>query len=838
MTKGLRTLFSTSFRTTRSKLTGSGSRATAPERHRRFGGLLVGAALALLTACGGGGGGGGGFIPDEPGGDLTRYTLELSVVDANGNPTSEVSDTAPARLLVTVREDNFNAAPVSGVVVSANADFAVIAPDNGQALTNAEGVAEFEIRAGATLGADTITITVPSPAGEVTATIGVSIGGSGLTLGYFDGTTFIAGQIGLSTDALSFRGSAVLRLAVVDANGTPVTAARQIRLSSACSLSGLAKFRPVGDTGAGSNTLTIDTVDGLAEAEYLAGNCEDGDDLTATLIDGDSTATASVTIAASDANFIGYLSTDPAEGVGVAARTIIALKGTGGANRPEAATVTFEILEEPVALADGDPQPGEPGYLDLPGRKPLAGVEVTFSLASTAGGITLNTTSGVSDSNGLVRVVVRAGNVATSTQVIASFDADNGDGTTSPQSAGSNQIIVGTGLAQQNGISVSVSDFHPVGAAGIDGIESTITVRLVDRFGNPVTDGTSVVFRTEYGAIDTSCVTGVSNGLRVGGDAPQTGTCSVLWTSQAPRFPVFDRDRIQTIEDDNSYDCPSHTGSFGPCPDDLGAIRGLRSTVTITVVGEEFFVDANGNGRYDEGETFENLPEAFTDHNEDGVYTPFAGPNCPPPSSAADCEAAGAAEEFIDFNNDGEYNENVDPNTGEGVYNGSLCPPEGDGVFCSRELVHVRASTFIVLAASAQDLTVLAAKTPDNPAIAGTTLVEGFTYNIHVSDIFNNGPGTGTVLDFEGVGDCAIAFPVAETQEYSETVPNRLGARGAYTTRIRISGVGSGGGRLTVSATDPNGGATYLIGSFACSTSCQDPVDPLDPTQGCNDPFP
>lgn len=793
------------------------------------------AMLAALTACGGGGGGsdGGGFLPGGGDSDTTSYTITLTTVDAAGNPTTQVSETFPVTLIVEVKENTVDATPVAGLVVLATADFAVISPTNGQALTNADGIAELTIRAGASLGADTITVTAESPGGTVTATIGVEISGAELTLGYFEGTSFVAGEIGLSSDSLAFRGSAVARLAVVDEAGTPSSAVQLIRLSSACSLSGLASFRAIGDTGTGTNTLTIETLDGLANAEYLAGSCESGDDLTATLIDGDSTATASVTIAGRDANFIGYVSTQPTEGGDTAGRTIIALKGTGGPGRPEVASVTFEVLEEAVILEAGDPAPGEPGYLDLDKRKPLPGVAVNFSLTNTLGGISLLNVSGVTNSQGLVVVEVSAGNVATSTVATASFDTSANQ----QQAASSNQIVISTGLAQQNGISVSASQFHVPGARDIDGVESTITVRLVDRFGNPVADGTSVVFTTEYGAIDTSCLTGVSNGTRADAATPGLGTCSVLWTSQAPRFPVFNQDLIQTTVDGNSYNCPSHTGSFGPCPDDLGAIRGLRSTVTITVVGEEFFVDGNGNGLYDEGEPFENLPEAFTDYNEDGVYTPFAGPACPAPSSEENCIAAGSSEEFIDFNGDGMYSENVDPNTGEGVYNGTLCPPAGDGVFCSRDLLNVRANIVLTLSASAQNLQVLAGKGPDRPRVATNNLNEGSLYDIYVADVYNNAPGAGTTLTFRADEDCQIKFP-EDTDSLEVVVPDLIGARGAFTQTIRINGTGAaGGGRISILAADPSG-ATSQIGSFGCVTTCNEPTDPNNPNNGQCDETP
>ena len=112
--------------------------------------------------------------------------------------------------------------------------------------------------------------------------------------------------------------------------------------------------------------------------------------------------------------------------------------------------------------------------------------------------------------------------------------------------------------------------------------------------------------------------------------------------------------------------------------------------------------------------------------------------------------------------------------TGRGVYNGSLCPRSGHGVFCSRDLVEVRQSIVLVLSSTAQRLNVLAARRIDRPSTATDTLQEGFTYDIHVADLYNNPPGKGTTLIFEGTDDCEIAFPVSKESTYTETVPDLL----------------------------------------------------------------
>ena len=72
-----------------------------------------------------------------------------------------------------------------------------------------------------------------------------------------------------------------------------------------------------------------------------------------------------------------------------------------------------------------------------------------------------------------------------------------------------------------------------------------------------------------------------------------------------------------------------------------------------TVQGEETFDDANANGVYDTGESFDDLGEPFIDKDDDGARdtTPF--------------------EEYIDSNGNGAYN---GPN---GAWDGSSCTGAG-----------------------------------------------------------------------------------------------------------------------------------------------------------------
>ena len=309
-----------------------------------------------------------------------------------------------------------------------------------------------------------------------------------------------------------------------------------------------------------------------------------------------------------------------------------------------------------------------------------------------------------------------------------------------------------SGLPDQDSISLSSVSLNVGGAMNTDGLTTVVTVRMADKFNNPVPDGTAAFFETEYGSIGDSCTT-------------TAGTCSVIWTSQSPRLPTFNTDLVRTIFD---TPCPSSAVSgTGPCPADLGPIRGGRSAVRVTAIGEEFFTDENGNGRYDEDEEFENLPEAFIDHNEDGVFTPSASPN----------DLTGAEETFVDFNSDGQYNLNVNPNTGRGVYNGILCPEEGAGIWCSRDLVNVRDQLVIVMSGTMNIIVVR------NGGTKVTSLDEGVSYTAYFADQFNNPPAADSSLAFSVKDECELVNePVTQ-------VPNTA-VIGAFGTSLQVRGGG------------------------------------------------
>ena len=704
---------------------------------------VIFALLFAVTACGGGGSGDNFY---EGGDDVDG--LSLTILDPQGNETDTVTAASPGTLKVSVRGGG------SGIVVTASTDIGVI--PTGTALTSGNGVATFQIEAGAERGAGTITATATVDDEAVTGSTGFQVGETGLRLGYFDSDgDFIENEIGIAPQStLAFQGSAQLTVTILDENGKTVSTAENVAFSSGCLSANQAMLEPASP---------VVSVNGTVRTTYTATGCSGTDQISASVVGASAQAIGDISIASPEATGLSFESLTP---------TAIVIRGAGGGTSQSSEAV-FKVI-----ASNGDP---------------VAGINVDFSLTTTAGGLSVSPVSAFSASDGTVRATVFAGDVATLVRVIASTAA--GDGSSQPVSTISDVLTVTTGLPDQNSVSLTVEGLSVVeDGFSQDGQTRTLKVTLSDRFSNPVIDGTIATFATEYGAIQRSCST-------------QGGTCSVEWRNQEPKSPGLEEARasVQTINS-SGYNCPSHNGDRGACPDDLGYTRGGRSTILVTASGEESFVDSNGNGIMDQEERdqFDNVPEAFLDKNEDGFYTK-ALQRCIDTPGAAQC-IAGSEEIYIDRNSNGVYDFNNDP----ALYNGLSCPPEGNGVWCSRELVDVRADEVLILSASPEWDIVLA---QDNRVVDGTT--EGVNYKAYIADLYNNRPPAGSEIIVDGGGACEVtsetSFVVADSSQ-----------KGAITVAVQTGGTG-GAGTLNITLRPIGVGASYTE-TFACES-----IDPTEP---------
>ncbi|MDN3651559.1 hypothetical protein QWY77_02080 [Thalassotalea ponticola] len=560
-------------------------------------------------------------------------TMTVSVVMVEPKTTNEISvinATTPGQLIATVTGTS------EPVIVTFSSDIGEIPIPT--AITDANNQAIVDIYAGNNLGAGTVTATLKG--GESGEKL-IVVGATDLQMG--SGEPFVEGVAQLSLDTLSAGGTAVVTVDIKDDVGNSYNLPVSVEFSSNC-------------VSAGTATLStpISTSNGRASSTYLAQGCVGDDPITVSANAGgvNLAATATLHVLPADAGSVEFVSASPEN---------ISLRGVGGT---ESSTVKFRVL-------------------DVNGN-PVANTLVDFSLNTDVGGVALDPMQATSDSNGMVQTVVNAGSIATSVRVTASIN-----GLVPAISSQSSLLVISTGIPDQDSISLSAETLNPEGW-DIDGTQVAITARLADAFNNPAPDGTAISFTTEGGSIEPSCTT-------------VNGVCSVMWTSQQPRPDGATIGEQVELTLGSGQFITLLPSTINPIDLATGRKVGGRATIVATAIGEESFIDLNGNGRFDgntqlagydqtELDAFLNqndvsgrpfdLPEAFVDHNEDGVF-----------DRAVD---GGENETFIDFNTSAVY-DNAD-----GAYNGSLCA-EGLGVVegCSEKTsLNVRAELVLVMSGS------------------------------------------------------------------------------------------------------------------------------------------
>lgn len=437
------------------------------------------------------------------------------------------------------------------------------------------------------------------------------------------------------------------------------------------------------------STTTTDTTNNTTDTT----DTTDVTDTTDTSDTTDTTDTANVSNSVTGA--IEFISSTPAN---------ITLRGTGGTGLSEFSTVTFRII-------------GSDGL-------PMAGRTVNFSLETDIGGIDIDPISASTTTDGMVSTILQAGNIPTSVRVTASTQITDTEGNTQDVFSQSDQLVISTGLPDQNSMSLSISQYNPE-AWNFDGVKVDVIARLADHFNNPVPDGTSVYFTTEGGAIESSCQTVL-------------GECKVVWQSQKPRpldhrvtilataigtesFYDTDSDGKYTLADGEPYIDSNRNNVFDEAFTDTNGnsifdepflalpngVWDIGETFTDQLNGRydpgESFVDTGdgvrnddepytddnpANGQYDIGEAFEDHGDGFWSPDEaftdalNGIYDP-GEPFVDAPNAVYEL-----TDIFIDYNGNGKYDgagDNpdgetifVDSNNGNGLYDGSGFNADGE----------------------------------------------------------------------------------------------------------------------------------------------------------------
>ncbi len=174
--------------------------------------------------------------------------------------------------------------------------------------------------------------------------------------------------------------------------------------------------------------------------------------------------------------------------------------------------------------------------------------------------------------------------VASSTLLLASCSEDN----TSYETPNTSTTPLNDNLISQNNFTIL---FNPVNPEYYDSEENTFTavtsevsVQIGDNNNQLITGNRVIYFRTEWGLIDPSCIT-------------KDGGCSVTWRS----------------------------GSPDTAPGDL-----INTIVAYSHGGQESYGDLNGNGIFDDGDTFgddlyADLEEPYINVDETGFTNTNGG---------------------------------------------------------------------------------------------------------------------------------------------------------------------------------------------------------------------
>jgi Bacterial Ig-like domain (group 1) len=442
---------------------------------------------ATLSACGGGGGSPGttggagtgtGSTPAVPATPATPVTPTVGVSFAGGN---SLSGATPLTVRAVVLDANKKPLPNALVTFTTDAALGAFTPGAGTALTDATGTASITLRA-ASLAA--------GGAGKVSAT--TSVAGAAITgeANYsVNATSLTFSELMLTPASINAYESTTVSVGLL-ANGAKYTGQQvNVNFSSACVTAGKATL-----------AANVVTNDGTAKAVYRDQGCGNNDIITATADGVATSVNRTLEIAAPSAASVQFVEAVPND-------KSIVIRGQGGNNRTETATLRFRVFDT--------------------FNKPLAGKEVQFSILPAAV-VDLNKKTDVTDQNGEVITTVNSLATPTSFRVQAllpkTATATRPDIVTT-----SDSIVVTTGLPVQRAFTLGVSQ------GNVDGWDfnssttipaATVTVLLADSFGNPVADGTPIVFQTNLGAIGTS---------DSGGCITVNGGCSVPFRTQNPR---------------------------------------------------------------------------------------------------------------------------------------------------------------------------------------------------------------------------------------------------------------------------------------------------------------
>lgn len=492
---------------------------------------VMGIAVATaLVACGGGGGSAGTTGSGTTGSGTTGSTtvtgvptIALRIVDSAGSSvlTNAIGNGAIYYAQATVKDAD--GAAVGNKLVSFSTDSNVATLAQTSALTDVTtGIAKVQLTpASLTENAGNLVASATVNTVAVSADLDYKTSASNVTL-----ANFAVAQTPIS--ALQSVAVTVNGLVNGGAAGSGVVT---VDFSATCG-----SFSP---SSASTNSA------GTVSTTYQSAvNCSGVVVLTASGPSGTVPATTSINVtSAQAANVVFSSATVP---------LMVSSSATSGLKQ---STLKFQVLD-----GSGLGMSGQNVNITLTNPTSDAGVRFSVGGVSTLAAQVVTT-----DSSGFASVTVTSGSLPTPVVVAASLIANPAI------TASSSGIAVTSGRATQNAASLSATKLSIEGF-NVDGVQTTLTMRVADRQGNPVPAGAVVNFVAAYGLVQGSCTIDANSG------------CSVTYTTQGLR-PTNGRVAILAYMD-----------------------------------GEESFVDQNGDNIWQFGEPFFDIGTLYRDDNENDIY--------------------------------------------------------------------------------------------------------------------------------------------------------------------------------------------------------------------------
>lgn len=200
--------------------------------------------------------------------------------------------------------------------------------------------------------------------------------GTGTSPGTGTSTSTVQMSLTIGVTTLSAGGKASVTAKLTDAaTGAPYTTETEVTFTSVCA-----------GTQAATLISPVKSANGVAISDYVAKGCEGADTITATATINSKalTATGVINVQPAVLGSIQFVSATPSS---------IALKGTGGAGLSETSTIVFKVLNSVGGV--------------VPNK------DVTFSLDTDVGGLSLSPLAAKTDANGQAQTVVQAGTIPT-----------------------------------------------------------------------------------------------------------------------------------------------------------------------------------------------------------------------------------------------------------------------------------------------------------------------------------------------------------------------------------------------------------------------------------------